>query len=967
MFMRAKSGMVIIIICLFLVGTVEAVGIPDTITVTTDKQWIVANNVDQSIITVTVMNTTPGADYGGTPGVVVNLAVDSVYGTLNPTTVTTDSSGIAISTFKVKTKSGAAQITASTTSPALSGSFIQNIDHDTPYIVTFNHPLKEEVASEIPFALSITDRHGNRIDSKKEVALGLPLHMISLHVHGPAPDDCNFVGYGHDISPALDANGNVSVNVKLTSKKGINYVSMDLFGSISDKIESIETVATGIPSFMTGSISDGGVLPANGVDRFTINYFLYDVYGNPVQNRSIWVSTNLTDELIPKLYTTNSLGQVQMTYGPKINLLTANITAIAADNSSVKKNLVASFVSSNVPSNLLLVVTPQTMASRDCDSSTTREAKVVAILTDDWGNPVTTGEDITFTISGISTAPNDAIPGPSFESGSEIHTKTIPIDNNGNAILTFYPGSFIQEGQPGYVDGATGLCTVSATAPSSGITALPVIVEWKNFAYLSVTVNATPRTVLVNETIDVTIRITGDGHKMVQNPITVVLDMDTTSNMNAVASGDKTNVGGNGLKRFPNSKIAAKYFVGSLNASDQIGLVTYGEYSNNVYWQLITNASYNHDLVNSSIDSLIESGGLDISIRESVHEAVTRITSNPLRPANEVGAIITIGDSSYKAVDFAPMVQETWTDNGIRIYSILYVSSENNCDGNYAQDMAALTTAAHGQFYCNASLGDVMASFDKIRKNLTEIAGVNTSMNLDFEHVTVNSDPTWSGADVFDYVVVDDGMTSPDSRTTILWPNNTRSFENQTDDWNDDLRLNFTIGTIKIKQSWETTFRLKVKQEGEIDLFGPGSTISYNDMPGSLHLPTTIITVNNGSIPVGLHGGTLDVSNLAQSGPVTNFLPLRWNLEYTGSSNATETMWYSRDNGPWIQFDTHTGIAPNTLSVPVYTHTAMLDVRKLSYGTYRIKVHAIAPDSPDDEDIIGGIVISNAGVYIKLE
>ncbi len=92
------------------------------------------------------------------------------------------------------------------------------------------------------------------------------------------------------------------------------------------------------------------------------------------------------------------------------------------------------------------------MASRDCHPSTTREAKVVAILTDDWGNPVTTGEDISFTISGISTAPNDAIPGPSFESGSEIHTKTIPIDNNGNAILAFYPGAFIQEGQPGYLD-----------------------------------------------------------------------------------------------------------------------------------------------------------------------------------------------------------------------------------------------------------------------------------------------------------------------------------------------------------------------------------------------------------------------------------------------------------------------------------------------------------------------------------
>ena len=64
--------------------------------------------------------------------------------------------------------------------------------------------------------------------------------------------------------------------------------------------------------------------------RFTINYFLYDVYGNPLQNRSIWINTNLTDELTPKLYTTNSLGQIQMTYGPKISILTANITAIAS-------------------------------------------------------------------------------------------------------------------------------------------------------------------------------------------------------------------------------------------------------------------------------------------------------------------------------------------------------------------------------------------------------------------------------------------------------------------------------------------------------------------------------------------------------------------------------------------------------------------------------------------------------------
>ena len=81
---------------------------------------------------------------------------------------------------------------------------------------------------------------------------------------------------------------------------------------------------------------------------------------------------------------------------------------------------------------------------------------------------------------------------------------------------------------------------VTATYSDGNTTLLnPVNVEWKNFAYLSVEVNVTPRTVFVNDTIDVTIRITGDGYKMVAFPSSVVLDLDTTSMMNAVASGDK--------------------------------------------------------------------------------------------------------------------------------------------------------------------------------------------------------------------------------------------------------------------------------------------------------------------------------------------------------------------------------------------------------------------------------------------
>ena len=117
-------------------------------------------------------------------------------------------------------------------------------------------------------------------------------------------------------------------------------------------------------------------------------------------------------------------------------------------------------------------------------------------------------------------------------------------------------------------------------------------------------------------------------------------------------------------------------------------------------------------------------------------------------------------------------------------------------------------------------------------------------------------------------------MMSPDSRTTILWQNNTRSFEDQTGDWNDDFRLNFTIGTIRAKQTWETTFRLKVKQAGTIDLFGSVSNISYNDLPGNLHLPTPLITSDNNP-PPGSQSGMLDVSNpaITKSGNFTDYVP----------------------------------------------------------------------------------------------
>ena len=82
----------------------------------------------------------------------------------------------------------------------------------------------------------------------------------------------------------------------------------------------------------------------------------------------------------------------------------------------------------------------------------------------------------------------------------------------------------------------------------------------------------------------------------------------------------------------------------------------------------------------------------------------------------------------------------------------------------------------------------------------------------------------------------------------------------------------------------------------------------------------------------GTYTGVLDVSNLAvtKSGNHTDFIPLQWNLHYAGKDKATETWWYSYNDGPWIQFGAQSGISPAD-----YTHYAQLDVKKFPPGGYR--------------------------------
>ena len=932
--MRANAGILLIICLLFLIGTVAAVGIPDTLIVTTDKPWIIANNVDQSTITVKVTNTT-SPDNGDVQGVSVNLEVDPLYGTMSPTQVTTNLSGMASSIFKVNTKSGAVQINATITAPALSDSTIQNIDHTSAYFADFTHPMNGTVASEVPFTVSLTDQYRNPIDNRRGN------HIINLHVTGPAPDDCGFdeAGYAHDISPLLDANGNTSVNVKLTSRIGDNNIAMDGYDSIPNKLQWISAEAQGKPYSMTGSISDGGILPV-GSKFFTIDYFLFDLYGNPLGGSSVWVNSSEVGSGEQKMFTSNSRGQIRVTYGPKATVKNITLTATSESNPNVTKVLFAQFITAEA-TNMVLAITPQNLPSRDIPTS--QPAQVVGKVTDFFGNPVA-GQLVSFSLSDVQTSPFVATGSPSFNSGSVVSTISATTNSDGNAIVSFYPGSFtIQQNDPNYSDKASGSCKVTATWNS--YSPPPVTMEWKNFPYLSVSVNATPQHVQVNDTVDVSINVKGDGYMMGTRPITVMLDMDASSSLNSGSRG-------------PDAKASSKKFVDNLTMSlDQVGLVSYGDDDNEVFH---SNASYNFFNVKESIDNLTLQGGVSgkyISVAESVHEAATRIITNPTNHTQEVRAIILLGDSGYQASELPTMVKETWTDNNIRVFTIVFLSSGGGCGSttdNKLKDMKALADQAGGKYYCGADKNAIDNAYAEIAGILRSLAGVNATMDLSFDNVEVNSTPM-SGGLVFDYI--------PETKTT--WPNSTITYKNQSEEWKSpDYQLHFDIGTLHINEMWESQYRLKVKQTGLIKLFDNTSKLTFNNGTETLKLPEIYITSVPSYTPIGSTSGTLDVSNLVvtKSGRITDLIPVNWNLKYLGIATVDETMWYSYNNGPWVLFSSQTNISPGD-----FTHNAQLDVRKLPDGYYRIKVHAIAPDSVDDEAITNPIKVGGDGTFIKLE
>jgi len=991
---------------LFLAAPAGAL-IPDDITLSTDTPWLTAGSGGTSTVTILVTN---GTSVAPVVGAVVDLTVDSAYGSISPVRVVTDGNGKATATFKHGTRSGTATITATVSheelAEPLTGSREQQIDHATPHkIANLWYEPEVTAGGTTEIVVRMVDKYGNVVDGRNVV------EKVTFTVGSPA----EFVGGTDKITVPVDAAGNATATLRVDTLIGENIVWIHPPAPIGDDSFSITGVG-GLPADITQIVvPSSGSVPADGKTEVSFTYILFDEYGNPTAGQGLWVNATRIrlgqpDEYESRLLNTNSTGHVVITYKPQGSVGRAIVTATATANANVSASQTLEFTSTD-PVNMLLSANPQSMPSRDVkdDSVSQLRAKVMDIR----GNPVK-GEKVEFKIVSWNCTPYVQTEEPELVAGSAV------TDTDGYAVVGFRPGAFTTDKDVvGWNEAATGTATVQATWENASRdieVTRDIVLTWKNYPYLSVETEVSPETVAVNDTVDVTIRVKGDGWALQPDPIDVVLVIDRSGSM------DDSDVSPTRMKA---AQKAANNFVAQMNSTrDRVALVSFASDA-----RLDTPLTNDKAILESKINSLTPTGATNM--RQGFYEAISNLSNNGRSEAVKAVILMSDGDWNFHGTPLGHGIglrNWLWSGNTITYdyyeyydglggtleYGRISVPKVNNYYGGYNyntewtnycpngigevtnQNMSnyaiannislytitfayspdddvrtAMGTLASstGGFYEHASSGnDLTDIYERIAGELKTEAGVDTKMNIVFENVEVNGNLT-SGSGVFDYVYEDDVSTTIESWVVNETGNHTIIPRHTRDDrpnWTvTNPRLPFDIGTVRLGQTWETTFRLAVKTEGNINIFGPGSTISFNNGTDSLELPDTFIT----AVPLnytGMDFQGLNITNFHFTGtePVDEFLPVAWDLNYTGLYTVTEDLFYSNDNEyTWVKFDSMN--ATNTTT----DGTSTLDVRGLPPGEYVIRVRGSAPDTEDASAKITQNVTAGAtgDAYIRLE
>ena len=1005
-----------LVIGLVLLAAPVAGQIPDAVAVSTDTEWLTAGSGETAAITVNVTNGTPAA---GVRGVRVELSVDGADGSITPARVVTGADGKATARFSPGTKSGTARITATVLGldEPLNDSVEQRIDHAAPYrLAGLWYDPEVNVSETTDIVLRMEDRYGNPVDSRRVA------ENVTFMVGSPA-GGAKFVGSGSDkATVGVDGTGNATARLRVDTVAGENIVYIQPPASAGSGRYITITAAGGEPAGIYQTVSPDAEplhypeLPLGG--EFTITYALYDGYGNPAGDRKIKVDIRpisgslLAGDLVVK---TNSQGKAQIIYRSLDRAGVAEIVATAVDNNSVSCTKKVGFYSST-PVEMLITAVPGTIASRDVkeDIVSVIRAKVI----DSKGNGVR-NETVSFKITDVDnkTFPMSRV--PEISNGTLNSTKDgTPIvattDEEGIATINFHPGAFTKDH-----DMATGNVTIQATWQDNNA---DTTVEFRNYPYLSINVTVDPEVVKVDDSVTVTIQLIGDGYALQKRPIDVVLCTDRSGSM-LFDNPD----------RMHSVREAAKEFVDSMSERDMVGLVTFGRntgpnnqidvpgecsffypenYINNIYntpkryldyatvdLSLTTTLS----LVKTELDNIVPDYGTPM--RAGLYKSIKELSGSGSSTPNPdaIKAVIVLSDGDYNWYG-DPLARENgyspsqdgptaygdldpdyyiFTDlstaeqnlsvyamnNNITIYSIGYADTISD-DG---KDTLRILAESTGGKYYDGNAANIEAIYTEIAGELKTAAGVNTTMNLVFGTVRVNSTPT---SDVFEYEHRDPVSTRmikywTDNKTIIWGP----ECKNQGTDWQGDKILSFDVGDIYLDQTWETTFRLRVLKEGNIDIFGDGSVIRFNGTEGEseVGLPHTFITARLNLTETDMSAAQIWLEwqsvDIPEDKP--GVLIPSWDLSYTGNRSVTQKILYqfSPDDifwSGWHEADTKHHPAGTNING---TYSSSIPLQE-NGGYYKVRVRAEEniPDGSSAQITSETLEVDKRDVaYIKIE
>ena len=581
----------------FVLGTVYIQGLPDSVQISSNKEWLVAGGTDKSIIT---LNVTKGGH--PVPALPVTFSiVESGMGSLDQKSSQTNVNGIATARFTPSTISGIANITARVTYQQGEDQIIfdriypQKIDHDFPY--KFDSPNYPDYENEVQvgtmtnISVKMLDKWGNIIDNRRELFENTTPELVTFTVEGSPstqydPPDYlaqfwNGTGYAPSVTYPVTGTGIIAAELKVDAKPGINYILISpQVATIADKYIQIYGISVGIPYKIQGWTTPSSVGGENpwvytGTDpnddsrKFTLTYYVTDQYHNGIQLTDINITINAGAETETLKLTTNASGYAAFKYGPRALAITdVVITARPVLNESVFTHCSLDFVSTD-PVDMFVTANPQFMASRD--AKPTASSQIRAKVINPAGDGVA-GENVTFSIRNVwYDETYTVILQPELDFYEAV------TDATGYATVNFLPGSFTQVfGDPHYDSTASGHADVFASWYDVNGTLVEnkVEVNWKNYPYLNVYTYLDRESVNVSDTVNVTIKLVGDGYKMEAKPIDAVICHDRSGSM---------------LEDYPDRMVfamdAAQTFVENTSAGkDRTALVSFGQrYTANIF------------------------------------------------------------------------------------------------------------------------------------------------------------------------------------------------------------------------------------------------------------------------------------------------------------------------------------------------------------------------------------------------